>query len=183
MALQSTLFRFHLQISDTDRGIYESKEIRVAMHPSESAPYFLTRILAYALNYGDGLEFSQGISTPDEPALFIKDLTGQLLYWIDVGNPSSRRLHRAAKAARHVRIYTYRDFEILRREMDGEPIHKAGEIEIFSFAPSFLRELGESLERDNAWDVLVTQNELSVTVRGTTFHCEIGQHRLSDLGK
>lgn len=178
MALQSTLYRFTLQISDTDRGIYETRELRVAMHPSESLPYLLTRVIAYALNTQEGLEFSGGISNPDDPALFVKDLTGIMLYWIDVGNPSSRRLHKASKAAKHVRIYTYRDFEILRREMEGEQIHKASEIEIFSLPPSFLRDLGVTLERDNRWDFLVTQKELSITVREQTVSCEISEHRL-----
>jgi uncharacterized protein YaeQ len=178
MAIQSTLYRFTLHISDTDRGVYETREVRVARHPSESIPFFLTRLIAYALNTQEGLEFSGGISNPDDPALFVKDATGQLQCVIEIGNPSARRLHKASKSAPCVRVYTYRDFEILRREMEGESVHKASAIEIFALPPSFLNELGTTLERDNRWDFLVTQKELSITVRDRSLSCEILEHRL-----
>ena len=97
MAQPSTLFRFQIKLSDVDRGIYESLEVRVAMHPSESVPYLLTRVIAYALNYQEGLKLTQGIGNPDDPALEVKDLTGAITVWIEVGNPSARRLHKAAK--------------------------------------------------------------------------------------
>jgi len=113
MALNSTMYRFKIKLSDIDKGLYETLELRVPLHPSESPPFFLSRILAYCLNFQEGIELSQGISTPDEPALHIKDLTGALKLWIDVGNPSAKRLHKASKSAEKVRVYTYRDPAIL----------------------------------------------------------------------
>src|SRR5580658_8592368 len=107
MALNSTMVRFVIKLSDVDRAVYETIELRVPMHPSEAPPFLLTRVLAYCLNFQEGLEFSQGISTPDEPALRVRDLTGVLKLWIDIGNPSAKRLHKASKAAPTVRVYTY----------------------------------------------------------------------------
>ena len=69
MANPSTLYRFKLSVSDVDRGFYENLDFRVAMHPSENEAYLLSRVLAYALNYESGLEFSVGLCDPDEPAL------------------------------------------------------------------------------------------------------------------
>src|SRR5579859_6171043 len=90
LALTSTLYRFTIDLSDVDRNLYQTLEFRAAMHPSESLPFFVTRVLAYILNYQEGLEFSGGISTPDEPPIRIVGLTGNLDLWIDIGNPTSK---------------------------------------------------------------------------------------------
>ncbi len=178
MALSSTLYRFKIKLSDVDRGIYEALELRVAMHPSEGIPYLITRVIAYCLNLREGLELTGGIATPDDPALRVKDLTGTVLVWIDVGNPSARRLHKAAKAAKSVIVYTYRDPAILVQETAAEDIYKKSEISVFSLAPAFLNRLGETLDRDNDWEVLHTEGELSITARGVTAQTEMGTHRL-----
>ena len=178
MAQPSTLYRFRIRLADVARGVYETFELRLAMHPSESAPFLLARVIAYCLNLQEGIELTQGIGSPDEPALRVKDLTGTTRVWIDIGNPTARRLHKASKAAKSVRVYTYRDPEILIREMAGEEIHRAETIEVFSLDPKFLNRLGETLDRDNDWEVLHDEGELSVTVRGVTVHGELRSHRL-----
>ncbi len=169
MALPSTLLRFHIQLSDVTRGFYETFEMRLAMHPSESVPYLVTRAIAYSLNFQEGIEFTQGISAPDDPAIWVKDPTGVILTWIDIGNPSARRLHKASKAAKSVRVYTYRDPDILQKEVAGEEIHRKKEIEVFVLEPKFLNTLGEVLTRDNHWDLLRDEEELTVTVGDRTF--------------
>ena len=96
MALTATIYNFDIDLADSDRGVYETLALRVARHPSESEDYLLTRVLAYAMEFGDGIEFSAGgLSTPDEPAITIRDLTGALRAWIEVGTPDAERLHRA----------------------------------------------------------------------------------------
>ncbi len=180
MAQPSTVYRFKVALSDVDRGCYEELELRLAMHPSESVPYLLTRVIAYGLNYQEGLKLTQGIGNPDEPALEVRDLTGAVKVWIEVGNPSARRLHKASKASDLVRIYTYRDPELILKEARTETIHKVETIEMFSLAPKFLTELGETLERDNAWQLLHTDGELSVTVGGKIVHGELTRHTLGN---
>src|ERR1700760_2762277 len=98
MALGATIHVFDIELADSDRGVYESFELRVARHPSEAPDYLLTRVLAYCLEYTEGISFSSGLSTPDEPTIAVRDLTGALRVWIDVGAPSAERLHRASKA-------------------------------------------------------------------------------------
>jgi len=178
MAQPSTIYRFKISLSDVDRGRYETLELRLAMHPSESVPYLLTRVIAYALNLQEGLKFTQGIGNPDEPALEVRDLTGAVQVWIEVGNPSARRLHKASKASGRVRVYTYRDPELLIKEARSEVIHKVETIEVFSLTPAFLSKLGETLERDNAWQLLHTDGELSITAGGKTVQGELGRHFL-----
>lgn len=167
------MYRFTIELSDVDRGIYKTFELRVACHPSESGPFLLTRVLAYALNLQDGIELSPGISSPDDAAIYVKDLTGIILLWIDIGTPSAKRLHKASKAAKAVRIYTHKDPKIIFDEMKGQEIYKAGSIEIFPLPPKFISALELTLERDNRWSILRDAEELSVTVKGTTINCEL----------
>lgn len=178
MAQGSTLYRFKIALSDTDRAVYEALDFRAAMHPSESVDFLLTRVLAYALNYEPGLEFSAGLSTTDEPAIRLPDAQGGIAKWIDIGNPTARRMHKAAKAARTVRVYTYKDPENLKREAAGEAIHRAEEIEIFSLDPSFLRPLAQALAKENTWGLIHTEGELILTSGEETWMGQVTRHRL-----
>jgi len=89
MALGATMYVFNVELADSDRGVYETLEIRAAQHPSEAADYLLTRLLAYCLEYQDGIGFSKGLSDPDEPTVFVRDLTGALQLWIEIGTPDA----------------------------------------------------------------------------------------------
>ena len=100
MALGATIYHLQIELSDVDRGVYESLDLRVARHPSESMAYLLTRLIAYALLYEEGLAFSKGgLSSADEAPLTVRDLQGNLRAWIEIGTPSGDRLHKASKAS------------------------------------------------------------------------------------
>lgn len=178
MANPSTLYRFKISLSDIDRAVYETLNLRVAMHSSETANFLITRVIAFALNFDEGLEFSPGLSTPDEPAIRIQDGGGQISLWIDIGNPTARRLNKASKAATKVRVYTYKDPEVLKREASDERIFGAGEIEIYALAPSFLNPLGKTLGRENTWTLIHNEGELTISVGEETFMGTLEQHRL-----
>src|SRR6478752_3381293 len=110
MALTATMYHFQITLSDVDRGVYEGLSLRVAQHPSETMRYLLTRTLAYCLSYEEGIAFSKGgLSATDEPPISVRDPTGLLLAWIDVGAPSAERLHKASKAARRVAVWSSHD--------------------------------------------------------------------------
>lgn len=179
MALPSTLFRFRLDLSDVDRGRYENLDFRVAMHPSEIPVYLVTRVLAYALNFQDGLEFHPGgLSDPDEPCIRITDPRGGLLLWIEIGNPSAKKLHKAAKIAKTVRVYTYKNPQNLLKEIQAEKVHRAEEIEVFSLDPKFLEQLASHLERDNEWTVIHTEGSLSITIGVESLQGELNRHEI-----
>jgi len=88
MVLGATMYVFEIELADSDRGVYESFEVRAARHPSEAPDYLITRVLAYCLEYTEGISFSNGLSTPDEPTIAVRDLTGAMQAWIDIGAPS-----------------------------------------------------------------------------------------------
>ena len=107
MALNATIFKASVQISDLDRGYYGEHALTLARHPSETDERMMVRLLAFCLHAGEGLAFGKGLSTDDEPDLWEKDLTGAVVSWIDVGLPDERRLRRAAGRARAVFVYSY----------------------------------------------------------------------------
>src|SRR5438045_3695280 len=129
MALTATIYNIQIDLADTDRGVYEALDLRVARHPSESEEYLIARVLAYALEYAEGIEFSRGISDPDEPTIAVRDLTGAFKAWIEIGSPDAARLHKASKAAPRVAVYTHKDPAQLVARLAGERIHRAEDVE------------------------------------------------------
>jgi uncharacterized protein YaeQ len=177
MALTSTMYAFDIALANVDRGVYESLEFRMAMHPSESAEYFVARLLAYCLEYTEGIAFSRGISDPDEPPLSVRDLTGSLKVWIELGAPDAARLHKASKAAPRVAVYTHRDPASLRRQWDGEKIHRAEQIELYALDRELIDAIAEKLDRRMKLELSVTDGTIFVNVAGATLSGTV--HRLS----
>jgi uncharacterized protein YaeQ len=167
MALTATMHRFRVTLSDVDRGVYESLDLRAARHPSESVRYLVTRVIAYSLEHEEGIAFSKGgLSSTDEPPVSVVDPTGALVAWIDVGTPSADRLHRAAKAAPRVAVYTHADPAQLHREAASRAIHRVDEIEVWRLDPSFLDAVGEAVDRNVDLEIVRTGGRLYVTIGG-----------------
>jgi uncharacterized protein YaeQ len=168
MALTATIYQFDVNLADVDRGVYETLAFKAAMHPSESMDYLLCRVLAYCLEYTEGIQFGKGIGQDDEPPVFARDLTGQLMLWVEVGLPDADRLHRASKAAPAVAVYTHRDPKILWRNLEGRTIHKAGDIALYAVDAAFLRQLATHIDRRNSFDLSVTERQVFVQIGRNT---------------
>lgn len=168
MALTATLYSFEIELAHVERGVYETLSFRIAQHPSETPDFLLTRVLAYCLEQADGIQFSpQGLSAPEEPALAVRDLTGTLLVWIDVGVPDAARLHIAAKAAPRVVVYTHKDASRLVRLLEGERIHRADALELYAIDREFIAAWAARLTRRMAVSLTVTGGQLYLTIGDT----------------
>src|SRR5258705_13199773 len=97
MALTATLYNFSIQLADMDRGVYATFELRIARQPSETVEFLLTRVLAYCLEYQDGIALTEGVAAVDEPAVPVRDLTGRIPAWVESGAPDADRLHRGSQ--------------------------------------------------------------------------------------
>lgn len=188
MALPATMHQIVLTLSDVDRGVYETLELRVARHPSETVRYMLTRVLAYALSYEEGIAFSKGgLSSPDEAPVSIHDPTGILLAWIDIGQPSADRLHRASKAARRVALFTTSDLGQLQREAAKTPIHRAEHLAVCRIDPRFIEALEPLVGRRLELELVRTEGRLYATVQGapgeraTHLECALDETTLAAL--
>lgn len=107
MALKATIFKAELQIADMDRNYYQDHALTIARHPSETDERMMVRLLAFALNAAEGLAFGAGLSADDEPDLWLKDLSGAIKLWIEVGLPEEKAIRKARGRADSVRIYSY----------------------------------------------------------------------------
>lgn len=178
MALTATIHTFEIDLSDVDRGVYERIALKAARHPSETEEYLVTRVLAYALEWTEGIAFSKGgLSEPDEPAIAVRDLTGVLQAWIDVGAPDAARLHKAAKAAPRVAVYTARP-DRLRQSLEGERIHRAERLELYAVDRGFLDALVARLGRRMSLDVSVSGGHVFVAHEGETLDGPVEPFRL-----
>lgn len=173
MAIGATIHTFTVQLADVDRGVYEELSLRLARQASETDAFMLTRVLAYCLEYEEGIAFSEGIASTDEPAVFVRDLTGRLTAWIEVGAPDAARLHYGSKLADRTAVYTHRDPAKVAAQWDGKRIHRAEDIVLRSFEPGFVDAATAALERRNDMTVSVSDGSLYLDLNGTSASTEI----------
>lgn len=107
MAIKATIFKAELTISDMDRHYYQTHQLTIARHPSESDERMMLRLLAFASYASEFLEFGKGLSNEDEPDLWAKDLSGNIQCWIDLGQPSEKRINKACGRSAQVVVINY----------------------------------------------------------------------------
>ncbi|WP_040794882.1 YaeQ family protein [Nocardia higoensis] len=179
MALNATVHSFTVGLADLDRGVYDDLELRVARHPSETAEFMLTRLLAYCLEYTEGIAFSDGgVSSTDQPAVLARDATGRLTAWIEVGAPDAERVHRGSKSAERVAVYTHRDPAKVLALYSGKRIHRAERIPLYSFDRAFVDDAVTAIERRNTATLSVTEGSLYLELNGKAFETVVHEHRI-----
>lgn len=177
MALTATLYTLTIQLADMDRNVYADFELRVARQPSETAEYMLTRVLAYCLEYQEGIALTEGVAAGDEPAVVVRDLTGRTTAWIEVGAPDAERLHRGSKLAGRAALYTHRDPIKVLAQFAGHKIHRAADIPVYEFGRDFISKVAPMIERRAKLAVSLTERELYLDLDGTQYATTIIEHR------
>ena len=179
MAQTATIYNVVIDLSDLDRGVFETLELRVARHPSETAEFMLVRLLAYCLENQEGIALTEGLSSGDEPALVVRDLTGRMTAWIEVGLPDATRLHRGSKLAGRAAVYTHRDARQLLSQLSGAKIHRAGDIPIRAFDRAAIEELAALIERRASLAISVSDGELLIAMGERMFTLAMTEHRIA----
>lgn len=173
MAVGATIYTLDVTLADVDRGVYEDLTLRVARHPSETDTFMMTRILAYLLEYEEGIAFSEGIAATDEPAVLVRDLTGALTAWIEVGSPDAGRLHDGSRRAERVAVYTHRDPDKVAASWAGKRIHRAEDVRLYSFDAGFLDAAAALLARRSTVTASITERRLYLDVNGTALESDV----------
>ena len=179
MAQTATVYTATIDLADMDRNVYETLDLRVARHPSETAEYMLVRILAYCLEYQEGIALTEGVSSGNEPALVVRDLTGRITGWIEVGMPDAGRLHRGSKLAGRVAVYTHRDVRQLLGNLNGQHIHRSENITVRALDRTLVEEIAAHLDRRISMSLAVTGGELFLTLGDQSWTLSLAEHRLS----
>ena len=121
-------------------------------------------MLAYALEFAEGIAFSRGVSDPEDPTIAIRDVTGTISAWIEIGAPDAARLHKASKAADRVAVYTHKDPQQLLRNLAGERIHRAESIELYAVDRALVRDLAARLERRMSFSMSVAERTVYLSI-------------------
>jgi uncharacterized protein YaeQ len=168
MALKATIHKVRLQLADMDRNVYGDHELTIARHPSETDERMLMRVLAFALNVPadddrGALQLAKSLWDVDEPDLWQVDLTGQVVHWIEVGQPDDRRLAKAASRAEKVTVYSYiASTPIWWSALVGKLI-RAPKLEVWSIDPEASQALARLVARTMAWQVTVQDGTVWVS--------------------
>ncbi|MEM8593939.1 MAG: YaeQ family protein [Pseudomonadota bacterium] len=110
MALKANILKAELTVSNMDVHYYDTVNLTLAQHPSETDERLMIRLLAYAMlssNEGEPLAFTKGLSADDEPELWKKHLDGRVQLWVELGLPSDDRLRKACGLAEQVVLVVY----------------------------------------------------------------------------
>lgn len=138
----------------------------------------MARVVAFSLEYREGISFSAGIGATDDPAVSIKGLDGTYEAWIDVGAPSAERLHRAAKLAKRVAVYCHRSADVVHQQITQQSIFRGEEVAFYSFDPEFITALVSNLDRRNEMTISRSDGTLYVHLNGKDSSSAVTDRRL-----
>lgn len=181
MALKSTIYKAHMNLSDMDRGLYAEHHLTLALHPSETEERLMMRLLAFALNTPaddtrGALQFAKGLSDTDEPDLWQHDLTGQLLHWIEVGQPDERRLSKACSRSERVTVYAYAASTPVWWSALASKVSRLDRLTVWQIDAAQSQALAALAQRSMQWQVSV--QDAQVWVHGDLGSVELTPHRL-----
>ena len=168
MALKATIYKAQLQISDLDRQVYGEHALTLALHPSETEERLLIRLLAFALQVpadtdSGALQFARGLSDTDEPDIWQHDLSGQLIQWIEVGQPDERRLAKACGRAERVSLYVYGSAAAIWWAGIRNKLTRLGNLEVWQIESEQSQALAALAQRAMQWQVTIQDGTVWVS--------------------
>jgi uncharacterized protein YaeQ len=169
MALPSTIYRANIQLSDIDRGVYETLQTTVARHPSETEERLVARLLAYSLFYEEQLQFTKGVSAGDDPDLWVKGPDGRVLIWIEVGLPDAERVIKASRHAERVVLIASGKTLQTWEQLHLPKLEGVTNLVVVSFDQVFINCLVSQLDRSINWSITITDGTLYINVGSETF--------------
>ena len=168
MAPKATIYKAQLQISDMDRQVYGEHTLTLALHPSETEERLLIRLLAFALQVpadtnAGALQFARGLSDTDEPDLWQHDLSGQLIQWVEVGQPDERRLAKACGRAERVSLYVYGSSAAIWWAAICNKLTRLKNLVVWQIDPEQSQALAALAQRAMQWQVTVQDGTVWVS--------------------
>ncbi|MGZ5097363.1 MAG: YaeQ family protein [Usitatibacter sp.] len=173
MAIKATIFKAELQVSDLDRGHFATHALTLARHPSETDERMMVRLLAFALNADEMLEFGRGLAAEDEPDLVRRDLTGVIELWIEVGLPDERDVRKASGRAREVKVFTYGGRSAaLWWSQNQAALARLDNLTVVDIPEAVMDTVKGLAERNMRLDCTIQEGQLWLSWAGETLHFE-----------
>ena len=177
MALGATVYKATIGLSNIDANYYDSLSLIIAQHPSETVERLTARLLVYCFNARDAestLSFTRGLSTTDEPDLWEKDLTEQILHWIEVGQPDADRIKYAGKRADKVSVYTFAKSSDTWWKLQGEKLSQQA-CDVWQFPWEEIQTLSLLIERNINADITITENNFYISINDSSVSIPINR--------
>lgn len=175
MALNATIYKFEIDISDLDKNHYGHYSQTVALHPSETVERMVMRVLAYCLNVNEHLTFTKGLSTDAEPDLWQKNYSDDIEFWIELGLPDEKRIKKACNQSDQVKLYAYggQGVETWWQGMSGQAF-KFSNLSVYRFDMNDVEAFSAHVERTMALSCMIQDGQLSLSWDGgmQEFHLE-----------
>ncbi len=163
MALKPTIYKVTISLSNIDKHYYDTLNLTLAQHPSETTERMMARLLAYCLHASEQLAFTTGLSTPDEPDIWERSLDDQLLLWIDVGEPPFDRIKKASHIAKAVKVFTFNSKSDVWWQQE-QPKLSTLPIEVMQFPWEAMQTMASFVERTMALSITVSEGSLFVSL-------------------
>ena len=170
MALKPTIYKFTIALSDLDRNYYDSLNLTLAKHPSETSERMMVRLLAFCINAQDSLKFTQGLCAVDEPDLWAHSLDGQIDLWIDVGEPAADRIKKAKRRAQALKIYSFNSKSSTWWSQSSKQFNEL-DVSVFQFQWEQIQALAAFLQRTMDWSITLSGD--SAYIATESGECEI----------
>lgn len=169
MALKSTIIKAQLSLSDMDRHLYQDFNLTLAQHSSENAQRLMVRLLAYALNACEGLEFTKGLSADDEPEIWHKNYSNEIELWVELGLPDEKRVKKACNKSKNVVLYTYGENNQAVWWKKYQPkLHDFKNLSIFSLDFAATQSLAELVDRNISLTITIQDGDVWVSSDSAT---------------
>lgn len=173
MAIKATIFKADIQIADMDRHYYQSHQLTLARHPSETDERMMVRLLAFARHAHEALVFAKGLSDAEEPDIWQKDLTGAIDLWIDVGQPDDRRILKACGRAAKVVIYSYSSNSAIWWGQTGARVDRARNLEVINLSSATSQEMARLAQRNMQLQYTMQDGEIWISGNGETLQIDL----------
>ncbi|WP_101756941.1 YaeQ family protein [Oceanicoccus sp. KOV_DT_Chl] len=170
MALKPTIYKANIALSDMDRELYDTLSLTIAQHPSETLERMMVRVLAFCLNARAGLQFTKGLSTPDEPDIVARELDDQFALWIDVGEPLPERIKKATRIAKIVKVYSFNSKSSVWWQQNQQKFRDLN-VAVFQLPWEEVQALAGLVQRTMDFSLTVTEG--TVYVSGDVLGCEL----------
>lgn len=169
MALKATIFKIDLSISDMDRGYYADHSLTIARHPSETDVRMMLRIIAFALNASEQLEFTKGLSDVEQPDIWQKNFTDEIELWIELGQPSEQRVKKGCNQAQLMKIFSYanQNFELWWQK-DGNKLAMRDNLSVVSIQEIIGQQLADKITRHMQIQCMIQDSQLWLTMADET---------------
>lgn len=171
MATKPTIYKLTLAVSDLNRDYYDTVNLTVALHPSETLERMMVRVVAYCLNAQEQMAFGKGISAAEEPDIWLKSLDDQTLLWIDVGEPAPERIKKASRLAAEVKVYSFNNKSTTWWEQNKSKLSIFPNVRCYQFDWLQIQALATLVERTMDWSLSISGDTLYIAAG--TQGCEV----------